>query len=179
MGNTVYDADHLRRAIAPKAALAVIPNNPSRALIYPLDKHLYARRHPVDRCFSQLKQLRRVPARFEKNRSNYRASLAQPSCAVSRSGSTSLPTRSTTSLITISTTSPATFSRRANLTGVARSESATISRRLAERRIEPRARNRRHIRRPARKCPRLCDPSPHETRCDGPPRLTESSCSRN
>jgi hypothetical protein len=32
--------DHLRHAIAVKAALAVIPNNP-RALKYPLDKHLY------------------------------------------------------------------------------------------------------------------------------------------
>lgn len=35
-------ADHLRHAIAAKGALAVIPNNPSRAIKYPLDKHLYA-----------------------------------------------------------------------------------------------------------------------------------------
>jgi transposase len=38
--DTAYDADHLRKAIAAKGALAVIPNNPSRALKYPLDKHL-------------------------------------------------------------------------------------------------------------------------------------------
>jgi transposase len=43
--DTAYDADHLRQAIAAKGALAVIPNNPSRALKYPLDKHLYAQRH--------------------------------------------------------------------------------------------------------------------------------------
>jgi len=43
-----YDADHLRQAIAAKSAIAVIPNNPSRALKYPLDKHLYARRHLVE-----------------------------------------------------------------------------------------------------------------------------------
>jgi len=34
------DADHLRRAIAAKGSLAVTPNNPSRAVKYPLDKHL-------------------------------------------------------------------------------------------------------------------------------------------
>ena len=42
MADTAYDADHLRQAIAAKGAIAVIPNNPSRALKYPLDKHLHA-----------------------------------------------------------------------------------------------------------------------------------------
>jgi transposase len=60
MADTAYDADHLRKAIAAKGALAVIPNNPSRALKYPLDKHLYAQRHLVECCFSKLKQFRRV-----------------------------------------------------------------------------------------------------------------------
>ncbi len=50
MADTAYDADHLRQAIAAKGALAVIPNNPSRALKYPLDKHLYAQRHLVECC---------------------------------------------------------------------------------------------------------------------------------
>jgi ABC-type sulfate transport system substrate-binding protein len=40
MADTAYDADLLRQAIAAKGAIAVIPNNPSRALKYPLDKHL-------------------------------------------------------------------------------------------------------------------------------------------
>jgi transposase len=48
MADTAYDADHLRQAIAAKGALAVIPNNPSPALKYPLDKHLYAQRHLVE-----------------------------------------------------------------------------------------------------------------------------------
>jgi transposase len=34
MADTAYDADHLRKAIAAKGAIAVIPNNPSRALKY-------------------------------------------------------------------------------------------------------------------------------------------------
>ena len=57
----------------PKARLAVIPNNPSRALKYPLDKHLYAQRHLVECCFSKLKQFRRVATRFEKTARNYQA----------------------------------------------------------------------------------------------------------
>ena len=56
----------LREVIAEKGAIAVIPNNPSRALKIPLDKHLYAQRHLVECCFSKLKQFRRVATRYEK-----------------------------------------------------------------------------------------------------------------
>ena len=42
MADAAYDADPLRRAIAAKGAVAVIPSNPSRARKYPLDKHLDA-----------------------------------------------------------------------------------------------------------------------------------------
>ena len=60
MADAAHDADDLRQAIAAKGALAVIPNNPSRAIKYPLDKHLYAQRHLIECCFSKLKQFRRV-----------------------------------------------------------------------------------------------------------------------
>ena len=73
MADTAYDADALRQAIADKGALAVIPNNPSRALKHHLDKQLYAQRHLVECCFSKLKQFRRVATRFEKTAQNYRA----------------------------------------------------------------------------------------------------------
>ena len=73
MADTAYDADYLREAIAAKGALAVIPNNPSRALKYPLDKHLYAQRHLVECCFSKLKQFRRVATRYEKTAQNFLA----------------------------------------------------------------------------------------------------------
>jgi transposase len=73
IADTAYDADHFRKDIAAKKALAVIPNNPSRALKYPLDKHLYTRRHLVEGCFSKLKQFRRVATRFEKTARNYQA----------------------------------------------------------------------------------------------------------
>ncbi len=73
MADTAYDSDQFRQAIADKGAVAVIPNNPSRALKHPLDKHLYAQRHLVECCFSKLKQFRRVATRFEKTARNYLA----------------------------------------------------------------------------------------------------------
>ena len=73
MADTAYDSDQFRQAIADKGAVAVIPNNPSRALKHPLDKHLYAQRHLVECCFSKLKQFRRVATRCEKTARNYLA----------------------------------------------------------------------------------------------------------
>jgi transposase len=73
MADTAYDAAPLRQAIADKGAVAVIPNNPSRAKKYPIDKHLYAQRHLIECCFSKLKQFRRVATRFEKTARNYLA----------------------------------------------------------------------------------------------------------
>ena len=73
MADTAYDSDAVRQAIADKGALAVIPNNPSRARKHKLDKHLYAQRHLIECCFSKLKQFRRVATRFEKTATNYRA----------------------------------------------------------------------------------------------------------
>lgn len=73
MADAAYDSDRLRQAIAAKAAVAVIPNNPSRAQKYPLDQHLYAQPHLIECCFSKLKQFRRVATRFEKTARNYRA----------------------------------------------------------------------------------------------------------
>ncbi len=73
MADTAYDSDRLRQKIADKGAVAVIPNNPSRAIKHPLDAHLYAQRHLVECCFSRLKQFRRVATRFEKTARNYLA----------------------------------------------------------------------------------------------------------
>jgi transposase len=76
MADTAYDSDRLRQAIAEKGAKAVIPNNPSRAQKYALDKQLYAQRHLIECCFSKLKQFRRVATRYEKTARNYRAMIA-------------------------------------------------------------------------------------------------------
>src|SRR3546814_14110703 len=71
MADAAYDSDRLRQKIAEKGALAVIPNNPSRSLKHPLDKHLYAQRHLVECCFSKLKQIRSVATRLEQHARNY------------------------------------------------------------------------------------------------------------
>jgi transposase len=60
MADAAYDSDRIRRNITAKGAVAVIPNNPSRARKYSLDNHLYAQRHLIECCFSKLKQFRRV-----------------------------------------------------------------------------------------------------------------------
>jgi transposase len=73
MADTAYDSDQIRLAIAEKGALAVIPNNPSRAKKHPLDQQLYAQRHLVECCIGKLKQFRRVATRFEKTARNYLA----------------------------------------------------------------------------------------------------------
>lgn len=73
LADAAYDSDRLRKAIADKGAIAVIPNNPSRARKYSIDKNLYAQRHLIECCFSKLKQFRRVATRFEKTARHYLA----------------------------------------------------------------------------------------------------------
>lgn len=71
IADTAYDSGVLRRIIAEKAALAVIPNNPSRALKYPLDRELYAWRRLIEFLFSRLKWFLKVAARCEKTAGNH------------------------------------------------------------------------------------------------------------
>ncbi len=73
MADTAYDADHFRAAITQAGAIAVIPNNPSRATKLPFDQDLYKERHLVECCFSKLKQFRRVATRYEKTAPNFLA----------------------------------------------------------------------------------------------------------
>jgi transposase len=73
IADTAFDADHLRQAIATEGAIAVNSNNPPCALKYPLAEYLYDRRHLMERCFSKLKEVRRVTTRFEMTARNCRA----------------------------------------------------------------------------------------------------------
>jgi transposase len=73
LADAAYDSDRFRQAIAAAGAIAVIPNNPSRAIKHTLDKTLYKERHLVECCFSRLKQFRRVATRYEKTARNYLA----------------------------------------------------------------------------------------------------------
>jgi transposase len=73
IADAAYDADYNRDAVAEKGAEAVIPNNPSRPLKHPLDKHHHAQRHLVECCTGKLKQFRRVATRYERTARNYLA----------------------------------------------------------------------------------------------------------
>ncbi len=73
MADAAYDADHFRHAIVRAGAVAVIPNNPSRAKKHPIDRQLYKERHLIECCFSKLKQFRRVAKRYEKTARNFLA----------------------------------------------------------------------------------------------------------
>src|SRR5206468_2349879 len=73
LADAAYDSDAFRDAIAKAGAVAVIPDNPSRAMKHDLDKALYRERHLVECCFSRLKQFRRVATRYEKTARNYLA----------------------------------------------------------------------------------------------------------
>lgn len=83
MAAAAYDSDRLRRTIAQKEAVAVIPNNPSRTCKHPLDEHLYAQRHLVECRFAKLKQFRRVATRYETTAGNTRAVVARAAIALS------------------------------------------------------------------------------------------------
>ena len=63
MADAACDGDALREAIAENGALAVIPNNSSRARSFPLDEPLHAMRSLIERRFSELKPFRRVATR--------------------------------------------------------------------------------------------------------------------
>ncbi len=75
LGDTAFDADHFRAEIKAIGAQAVIPSSPSRALKFPLDKHLYKERHLVECCFSRLKHFRRIATRYEKTARNFLAMI--------------------------------------------------------------------------------------------------------
>jgi transposase len=71
LADAAYDADPLRAEIERLGALAVIPNNPSRAKKHPFDRDLDKERHLIECCFSKLKQFRRGATRYEKTARNY------------------------------------------------------------------------------------------------------------
>lgn len=73
LADAAYDANHFRDAIDKAGAVAVIPNNPSRARKHPIDRDLYKDRHLVECCIGKLKQFRRVATRYEKTARNYLA----------------------------------------------------------------------------------------------------------
>jgi transposase len=66
-----YDANHLRRFLAVRQALAVIPSTTSRAAPIPYDSEAYKQRNRIERLWCRLKDWRRLATRYDKLAANY------------------------------------------------------------------------------------------------------------
>ena len=68
-----YDTDAVLQHIEASGAKAVIPPMVRRTLQRQYDKQLYKQRNRIERCFSRLKQFRRLATRYDKNRLCFQA----------------------------------------------------------------------------------------------------------
>lgn len=70
-----YDSDALRRFLAARGTIPVIPNNPTRKRIHPFDARAYRQRNVIERTFCRLKDWRRIATRYDKLAANFAASV--------------------------------------------------------------------------------------------------------
>ena len=71
-----YDADAIVEYIEDRGAKAVIPPKSNRKQQRPYDQELYKQRNRIERCFSRLKQFRRLATRYDKHRACFQAFVA-------------------------------------------------------------------------------------------------------
>ena len=75
IADAAYDSDGLRRFLAERGTLPVIPNNPTRKRPHPFDPALYRQRNCIERLICRLKDWRRVATRYDKLARNYLAAV--------------------------------------------------------------------------------------------------------
>ena len=66
-----YDSDAIRADLVGRGVTSVIPNRRNRKLQTPVDGFIYALRNRIERCFSRLKQNRRIATRYDKTADSY------------------------------------------------------------------------------------------------------------
>jgi transposase len=66
-----YDADAILADLSLRGVAAVVPPRRNRKVQPIIDGHLYALRNLVERCFSKLKQSRRLATRYDKTTDSY------------------------------------------------------------------------------------------------------------
>ena len=66
-----YDANFIRDDLAAKSVTAVIPAKRNRKVQPVIDGHIYALRNLVERCFSKLKNNRRLATRYDKTADSF------------------------------------------------------------------------------------------------------------
>jgi len=74
-GDKGYDSDQLRVALRQRGIVPRIPARRNRRRVVKLDAERYRGRNVIERCFSRLKQWRRLATRYEKLAVNYVAVL--------------------------------------------------------------------------------------------------------
>lgn len=76
MADTAYDGDTFRAFLIERKTVPVIRPNPTRKQVPAFDEARYKQRNVVERCFSHLKDWRRVATRYDKLARNFAASVA-------------------------------------------------------------------------------------------------------
>jgi len=66
-----YDSDAIRGDLIERGAEPVIPPRKNRKAQAPIDGFIYALRNLIERCFSKLKQSRRLATRYDKTAASY------------------------------------------------------------------------------------------------------------
>lgn len=66
-----YDSDAIREDLAARGAEPVIPPRRNRKIQPQIDGFIYALRNIIERCFSKLKQSRRLATRYDKTAASY------------------------------------------------------------------------------------------------------------
>ena len=71
IADKAYDSDSIRKSLAAKGIIAVIPSKANRKHPYPLDKDAYRTRHLVENYFAKIKEFRRIATRYEKTDTSF------------------------------------------------------------------------------------------------------------
>ena len=71
IADKAYDSDRIRKSLAAKGIIAVIPSKRNRKRPYPLDKERYRTRHLVENYFARIKQYRRIATRYDKTDTSF------------------------------------------------------------------------------------------------------------
>ena len=71
LADKAYDTDAIFADLEAKGIAAIIPAKRNRKVQPPIDGNIYALRNLVERCFSKLKQSRRLATRYDKTASSF------------------------------------------------------------------------------------------------------------
>ena len=75
LADKAYDADWIRELIEDQDCKAHIPPKSNRLDDILYSKRLYKKRNLIERCFSKLKQYRRIATRYDRLPENYLAMI--------------------------------------------------------------------------------------------------------